>query len=254
MNRRLPFSRDSEAGKLPRQQEQEILATASKVFRTAFPNSERAGCPPPITLLSVVRKRCAASESERILEHMTCCSACFGEYEGLLRKERVSKTLRLLALCAALLITIGAAIWFNTFRGTRAVRPTEPLIVQNPPPPKPVPPTPVEIATVDLRNRSAVRGETDLTSGGLVVASLPAQPLDLSIYLPIGSEEARYEVAILRAEGNPLVTVRGSATLQNRRVTMQLRTDLTGLAPGRYLLGVRKGSFQWAYYPVALVK
>ena len=124
MNRRLPFSRDSEAGKLPRQQEQEILAAASKVFRTAFPNSERAGCPPPITLLSVVRKRCEAGESERILEHMTCCSACFGEYEALLRKERVSRNLQLLTLCAVLVITIGAAIWFNVFRSAPAVRPS----------------------------------------------------------------------------------------------------------------------------------
>jgi hypothetical protein len=254
VNRRLPFSRDSEAGKLPRQQEQEILAAASKVFRTAFPNSERAGCPPPITLLSVVRKRCAASEGERILEHMTCCSACFGEYEGLLRKERVSRTLRVLALCAALLITVGAAIWFNGFRGASPVRPSEPLTVQKAPPPTPVPPTPVQIATVDLRNRSTVRGETGPTSGDLVVASLPAQPLDLTIYMPIGSEESRYEVAILRAEGNPLVAVGGSATLQNRKVTMQLRIDLTGLAPGRYLLGVRKSNFRWAYYPIALAK
>ena len=254
MNRRLPFSRDSEAGKLPRQQEQEILAAASKVFRTAFPNSERAGCPPPITLLSVVRKRCEAGESERILEHMTCCSACFGEYEALLRKERVSRNLKLLTLCAVLVITIGAAIWFNVFRSAPAVRPSEPLVVQKAPPPTPTPPTPFEIATVDLRNRSTVRGETGSTSGDVVVASLPARPLDLTIYLPIGSEEGRYQVAILRAEGNPLVAVGGSATLQNRKVTLQLRTDLTGFAPGRYLLGVRKGNFRWAYYPIVLAK
>ena len=95
---------------------------------------------------------------------------------------------------------------------------------------------------------------TGPTSGDVVVASLPARPLDLSIYLPIGSEEGRYEVAILRAEGNPLVAVGGSATLQNRKVTLQLRTDLTGFAPGRYLLGVRKGNFRWAYYPIALAK
>jgi len=137
VNRRLPFSRDSEAGKLPRQQEQEILAAASKVFRSAFPNSERAGCPPPITLLSVVRKRCEAGESERILEHMTCCSACFGEYEALLRKERVSRNLQLLTLCAVLVITIGTAIWFNIFRSAPAVRPPEPLVVQKAPPPTP---------------------------------------------------------------------------------------------------------------------
>jgi len=254
VNRRLPFSRDSEAGKLPRQQEQEILAAASRVFRTAFPNSERAGCPPPITLLSVIRKRCEAGESERILEHMTCCSACFGEYEALLRKERVSKNLQLLTLCAVLVITIGATIWFNVFRSAPAGRPPEPLVVQKAPPPTPAPPTPVEIATVDLRNRSTVRGEAGSTPGDVVVASLPAQLLDLTIYLPIGSEEGRYQVAILRAENNPLVAVGGSAILQNRKVALQLRTDLTGFAPGRYLLGVRKGNFRWAYYPIALAK
>ncbi len=252
MNPRLPISRDSEAGKLPRQQENEFLAAASKVFRTAFPNSERAGCPSQTALRSVARKECEAGEGERILEHMTCCSVCFGEYEALLRKERVSRSLKLLTLCAALVITIGAAIWFNTFRGAPTVRPSEPSIVQNAPSPTSTPPKPVEVATVDLRNQSAVRGESGSNSAAVVVASLAAQPLDLSIYLPIGSEEARYEVAILRAEGNPLVAMSGSATLQNRRVTMQLRTDLTGLAPGRYLLGVRKGSFQWAYYPIAL--
>ena len=254
MNRRLPVSRDSEAGKLPRQQEQEILAAASKVFRTAFPNSERAGCPAQTTLRSVVRKRCEAGEGERILEHLTCCSTCFREYENLLRKEKVSRNLKLLTLCAALVITIGAAIWFNGFRSAPAVRPSEPLVVQNAPPPTPAPPTRVEIATVDLRNRSAVRGETGSTSGDVVVASLPAQPLDLTIYMPIGSEEGRYEVAILRDEGNPLVPGGGSATLQNRKVTMQLRIDLTGLAPGRYLLGVRKASYRWAYYPIALAR
>ncbi len=254
MNRRLPVSRDSEAGKLPRQQEHEILAAASNVFRTAFPNSERAGCPAQTTLRSVVRKRCEAGEGERILEHLTCCSTCFREYENLLRKEKVSRNLKLLTLCAALVITIGAAIWFNGFRGASPVRPSEPLIVQKAPPPTPAPLRPVEIATVDLRNRSAIRGETGSTSGDVVVASLPTQPLDLTIYLPIGSEEGRYQIAFLRVEGNPLVTVGGSATLQNRKVTMQLRIDLTGLAPGRYLLGVRKANFRWAYYPLALAK
>lgn len=254
MNPRLSISRDSDAGKLPRQQENEFLAAASKVFRTAFPNSERAGCPPQTALRSVVRKQFEAGEGERILEHITCCSACFGEYESLLRKERVSRTLKLLALCAALVITIGAAIWFNTFRGASIVRPPAPIIVQKAPPPTPVPLAPIEIAAVDLRNQSAVRGETGSTSGTVVVASLPAQRLDLTIYMPIGSEEGRYEVAILRAEDNPLVAVGGSASLQNRKVTMQFRIDLTGIAPGRYLLGVRKTGFRWAYYPIVLAR
>ena len=253
MNRRLQVSRDSEAGKLPRQQEHEILAAASKVFRKAFPNSERAGCPAQTALRSVVRKRCEAGEGERILEHITCCSACFGEYEGILRKEKVAKNLKLLTLCATLVITIGAAIWFKALRDAPIVSPSAPVIVQAPPP-TPVPPKPFEVATVDLRNRSAVRGENGAPADDVVVASLPAQPVDLSVYLPIGSEEGRYEVAILRAGNNPLIAIGGSATLQNRKITLQLRTDLTGFTPGRYLLGVRKGNFRWAYYPIAVAK
>jgi hypothetical protein len=171
-----------------------------------------------------------------------------------LRKEKVSRNLKLLTLCAALVITIGAAIWFNGFRGASPVRPSEPLIVQEAPPATPTPPRPLEVAIVDLRNRSPVRGESSTSSGDIVVASLPAQPLDLSIYLPIGSEEGRYDVAILHAEGNSLVAMSGSATLQNRKVTLRLRTDLTGFVPGRYLLGVRKANFRWTYYPLALAK
>ena len=254
MKRRFQVSRDSEAGKLPRQQEQELLAAASKVFRSTFPNSERTGCPPETALRSVVRKRCETGEGERILEHLTCCSACFGEYEGLLRKEKVAKNLKLLTLCAALVITIGVAIWFNAFRGASIVRPPEPVIVQEAPPPTPVPPKAIEVATIDLRNRSTVRGESGAPGDDVAVASLPAQPVDLTIYLPVGSEEGRYEVAILRTGENPLIAIGGSATLQNRKVTLQLRTDLTGFAPGRYLLGVRKGTFRWAYYPIVLAK
>ena len=255
MNPRLPISRDSDAGKLPQQQENEFLAAASKVFRTAFPNSERAGCPPQTALRSVVRKQCEAGEGERILEHLTCCSACFGEYESLLRKERVSRSLKLLTLCATLVITIGAAIWFNTFRGASIVRPPGPVVVQTTPSTQPVAPRLFEVATVDLRNRSAVRGENGPPGEDVVVASLPARLVDISIYLPIGSEEGRYDVAILRTgDNNPLVAVSGTANLQNRKVTLQLRTDLTGFGPGRYLLGVRKGNFRWAYYPIAVAK
>ena len=254
MKPRLPVSRDSEVGKLPPQQENEFLAAASKLFRTAFPNSERAGCPSDTALRSLVRKQCDASEGESILEHLTCCSPCFGEYEGLLRKERASRNLKLLALCAALFITIGAAIWFNAFRGAPVVQPSKPLIVRPAPPPAPPPPKAFEVAAVDLRNRSPVRGENGPPSGDVMVASLPARPVDLSIYLPIGSEEGRYDVAILHAEGDSLVAMSGSATLQNRKVTLHLRTDLTGFVPGRYLLGVRKANFRWTYYPLALAK
>jgi hypothetical protein len=84
------------------------------------------------------------------------------------------------------------------------------------------------------------------------VASLPAKPLELSVYLPIGSEEGQYDVQILRPVEAPSVTVAGSAVFENRTLVLRLRADLTGLTPGRYRLGLRKGNFRWAYYEVSV--
>lgn len=236
--------------KLPRRREQEFIAAAARVFRTGFPNPERTGCPTQGGLQSVARKERGSVESQNILEHLTCCSQCFAEYEGLLRKERASKSLRILALCASLLITVGLAVWFYAFRGAQGIRQPKPVIVQKEP--RQAPPTPFEVALVDLRNRSPVRGEQGSSSDSTVVASLPTRRLDLSVYLPIGSEEGQYEIQILRATQNPLVTLSGSGTLKDHNVVLRFRADLAGFAPGRYLLAVRKGNFRWTYYPIAL--
>jgi len=188
-----------------------------------------------------------------VLEHLTCCSPCFAEYERLLRRDKFSKNLKILALCASLLITVGLAVWFYAFRGEQGLRQTEPAIVQKEPPPQ-APPTPFEVALVDLRNRSPVRGEQGTPSDRNVVTSLPTRRLDLSIYLPIGSEEGQYEIQILREAETPLVALRGSATFKDHNVVLRLRTDLMGLDPGPYLLGLRKANFQWTYYPIALAR
>ena len=189
-----------------------------------------------------------------MLEHLTCCSPCFAEYERLLRSDRLSKNLKILALCASLLITVGLAVWFYAFRRrARASTTSSPRSFRRSRPPQ-APPTPFEVALVDLRNRSPVRGEQGPPPDGTVVASLPTRRLDLSVYLPIGSEEGQYEIQILREAETPLVALSGSATLKDHNVVLRLRTDLTELEPGRYLLGVRKANFRWTYYPIALVR
>lgn len=252
------MSRTPAPDTLPRRQEAALIAAAAGVFRTGFPNPERIGCPPQEMLHSVARKGRSPAETESILEHLTCCSPCFTEYERLVHKERVSKNLKILALCASLLITVGLAIWFYASRGEQGIREPEPTIVQQPPPvaeqpaPPPVPPIQYEVAVVDLRNRAPVRGEQQPAEAEDVVASLPTRPLELSVYLPVGSEEGQYEIQILREADSPLVTARASATFEDRNVVLRLKADLTGLTPGRYLLGLRKGSFPWMYYPISV--
>jgi len=250
VNPRVPNSQALEG--LPRRQEADLIAAAARIFRTGFPNPERSGCPSQAALQSAA-KRGSSAENEGVLEHLTSCSPCFMQYEQFLQKERVSKNLRLLALCASVLITIGLGAWFFASSGTPTNRPPEPKIVQKETPPAQPPPVQYEIAVVDLRNRSSVRGEQPSTSDE-VVATLPTRPLDLSVYLPIGSDAGQYEIRIAREAQSPLVNARGSATLENRIMVMRTRADLTGLSPGRYLLGVRKGEFRWMSYTVILLK
>ena len=123
MNRRIPMSPTSTPEGLPRQRETQLIAAAARVFRTGFPNTDRSGCPTQEALQSVSRKTRGSVESEAVLEHLTCCSPCFAEYERLLRRDRLSKNLKILALCASLLITVGLAVWFYAFSGKQGLRP-----------------------------------------------------------------------------------------------------------------------------------
>lgn len=237
---------------LSREQEAQFIAAAARVFRSGFPNPRRSGCPSPEVLRAATRKKHGGEDREIVFEHLTCCSPCFADYEGLLRMEKLSRNLKLLALCASLLITVGVALWLYGRPGQEGPRQPEPKVVQQPPAPQPAPPIQYEVAVVDLRNRAPVRGEQQPAPGESVVAALEARPLELSVYLPIGSEESSYELQILRPGETPLLSSTGSAVLEQRNVVLRVRTDLTGLPPGGYLLGIRKSTFPWTYFPITL--
>ena len=169
-----------------------------------------------------------------------------------MRREKVWRNAKLLALCASVLITVGLAIWFYTFRAAPDRRIPEPTVVQQEPAPRQAVPNEFEIAMLDLMNQSPVRGDQPPTPAA-DVASLPARRLALSVYLPIGSEEGEYEMQILRNADPPLVTQKGTASLHDQNVIVQIRTDLTGISPGRYLLRLRRANFGWRYYPLSII-
>jgi hypothetical protein len=247
VNTRRPNSPESAISGLSRETEARLIAAAARVFRTGFPNAERSGCPPREALKAVARKR-PTVETDGVLEHLTCCSPCFAQYEQFLANERSSKSLRLLALCASVVLTVGLAVWFFASR-TAPILP-EPQIakpITPPPPPK----IEYQLASIDLRNRAPVRGEQSATADA-VVATLRRQPLDLRVYLPVGSESGDYHFQIGREAAAPIISTSGTAKLENRSVILRIQADLRDLAPGRYILGIRKGSFRWMYYPLTV--
>ena len=242
----------SSSGKFSPQMEAQLLAAAARIFRTDFPNAERTGCPAREALRSVARKAAGDSEYRNVIDHVTCCSPCFAEYERLLHREKTWRNTKLLALCATLLITAGLATWFYAFRADRNQRAPEPTVVKEGPAPRQAAPIEFEVAVLDLRNRSPVRGDRQPDPAD-DVASLPARRLELSVYLPIGSEEGEYEMQILLEADSPLMSQKGPASLRDQNVVVQIRTDLTGISSGRYLLRLRRATFGWRYYPVTLV-
>ena len=251
MNPRVPISVTSSSEKLPPRLEAQLLAATARILRTGFPNAERTGCPPQQTLQVVARKATSDIESRNVVDHLTCCSPCFTEYERLMRREKAWRNTKLLALCASVLITVGLAVWFYAFRAGPDRRIPEPTVAQKEPVPRQAIPNEFEIAVLDLRNQSPVRGDQPPTPGA-DAASLPARRLALSVYLPIGSEVGEYEMQILRETETPLVSQEGTAKLENENVVVHVRADLTRLASGRYMLRLRRASFSWRYYPVVL--
>ena len=251
MNPRVPISVTSSPEKLPSKLEAQILAATARILRTGFPNAERTDCPSREALQALARKAASDVESQIVTDHLTCCSPCFAEYERLMRRERIWRNTKLLALCASVIITVGLAVWFYAFRVGPDRRTPEPTVVQKEPVPRQAIPNEFEIAVLDLRNQSPVRGDQPPTPS-TDVPSLPARRLALSVYLPIGSEVGEYEMQILRETETPLVSQDGTAKLENENVVVHVRADLTRLASGRYLLRLRRASYSWRYYPVVL--
>ena len=245
------MSATSSSEKFSSQMEAQLLAAAARILRTDFPNAERTGCPVGAALRSVARKAAGDGESRNVLDHLTCCSPCFVEFERLLHREKVWKSTKLLALCATLLITAGLATWFYGFRAGGNQREPEPPVAKEGPLPRQIVPDEFAVAVLDLRDRSPVRGDQQPTPND-DVATLPARRLELSVYLPIGSEEGDYEMQILRDPDSPLVTKTGTASLRDQNVVVTIRADFTGVSSGRYLLRLRRETFGWRYYAVTV--
>ena len=103
---------------------------------------------------------------------------------------------------------------------------------------------------LDLRGQSPWRSEEGKKPGP--PRELQRKRLELSIYLPLGSKPGNYEVKILRNLDTPLVSAAGTARIENGNTVLNITADLSGLAAGVYLVGVRLPPWDWTYYPVVL--
>lgn len=185
-----------------------------RFYQTANPNPSREGCPGRAVLERLANHSLPGDHPARA--HLGGCSPCFVEFSDLQEKWRRRR--RLIgatgAVAASLLVAAFLVRPHSHENGMAAV--------------------------LNLEGESVVRGSE---SGREQLQRLPLSDLDLSIYLPVGSEPGLYEVAVEGGAASSATSVEGRAEVNSAGLTLlRARLDLRGSEPGARQLLVRRKS------------
>jgi hypothetical protein len=229
----------------------ELLDFARTYLSESFPNPERQGCPPDGALRSLAVNPNLSETT--VTEHLASCSPCFVRYSELLAElksqtvaEEKSPWRRLSAwpkthpvltgalVACAVVIAIVAGILLTRLRQPNS----SPVEVHNAPGHEP---TVKQVAvyspfSIDLSRVSPIRGSRNPSTESLRVR-VPNSMLDLTLILPLGSEERTYRVTL--KDGTKTVWSKTvQARLSHGQVLIRFDADLTQLAAGHYDLDV----------------
>ena len=209
-----------------------IKAYQRVVLGGGFPNPERAGCPGNEILRAMAFRKLGVDQVNDWIEHLGTCSPCFREYTELRRQVVWRRRAAYLSIAAAIIVVLSLG-WWRWRSGSQTVITARNHIV------------------ADIRSPLVLRGDQGPGKGPLVFQKGFD---DVTFYFPEGSRAGTYEVAILGQEfGEPLTRASGTATIESRMTTMNVTLDLSRIAPGYYLVGIRPLGTEWSYYP-AIVK
>jgi hypothetical protein len=205
----------------------------------AYPNPERKGCPGAETIRALANKELA--HGHPAWEHVWKCSPCFAEFRELrdarLAKERSVRQKRiayLSAITAIILICLGGALaLFLSNRNRIAPRPPETAT-------KPTPSTityPAAVLNLEGTLRSTEKGGSGNQPG---IQRLPRRAVELTVYLPRGSEDGNYEFELLDSHNGVLLSAMGNAKIERGLTRFIVVVDLLKVSPGIYTVRSRR--------------
>jgi len=220
---------------------EEFRDIIQQTILTKFPNPERKGCPGSPVLKELANRPRPVRDAA--WEHVLNCSPCYQEFLELRAQvKRARRSLvarrRLMVSGVAAVLVIAAAV--TTYEATHRKNPS---VTQTD--------GPFQAAALDLKDRSVARGEAGHPSRTEPLI-LPPKRLDLTIYLPVGSESGIYQVQLLKKIDEPLMTLTGEARIEHGNTVLRAPIDLTHVAPGAILIGLRQPPSDWTYYPVTI--
>ena len=206
--------------------EKRILDVLSQGLATEFPNPDRVGCPGSAVLEGIASHKIPLSEAEKWLDHLGSCTPCFQDFKAIKRKLRARRGFRFGGGLAILLAALG--LWLLLRLQHTSVR--------------------NEIAVLDLRNYSSERGESSPSNQPPL--DIPRTTKHLTLYLPVGSKEGNYDLALLGATGDEVLRATATARLEDHVVVLRADVDLGPVRPGSYSLGIRQAGLEWTRFPI----
>lgn len=225
-----PAGSSQDQKELSTTQEEKLLRSAKELFLNEFPNPERKGCADSGTIKAMAFGKLSGERASLWWAHFATCSPCTREFAAFQLQAKAARNIRIgVGIAASILLAVGIVTWL-AMQG-RIFGP-EPL------------PT-YESSTLDLRTMSLVRGGSTPSGAPL---DLPRRRLALSIYLPTGTEPGAFEVEVTQEPEKPILTAFGSVNLRDYIAVLDVKLDLTDLAPGSYLLAIREKDWDWNYY------
>jgi hypothetical protein len=107
-----------------------------------------------------------------------------------------------------------------------------------------------QAAVLDLRNRSLSReGESHPIQPPLEIARKASRVV---VYLPFGSSDGPYELAISARDGDAVFAGNGTAKLKDGLTSMSVKINLDAARPGLYVIKLRKAGTQWTSYSLSV--
>ena len=216
-----------------KEEEKRLREAGKRYFSTAFPNPERVGCPPQEILKAMALRQYDREKAKQWDEHMSRCSPCFNDYVAFREQAKRSPRYRVIGSVAAVVVLgLAVAIWlWSQLNHLR--RPLQ-----------------FVAAAVDLGKWPVTRGPERNPRPPVELAK---RPLDLTFYLPVGSQPGQYEIQVFKEPGQPIWSGEGEAHLENHRATLHMKVDLSNWKRGQYILAFRPKGWDWTYGPL-LVK
>ena len=225
----------------------ELLAFARFYLSEAFPNPERTGCPPDDTLRLLAFRPLESEKS--VGEHLTYCSPCFNAYMAHLaearakaiqrqRIHRITWIRRCAAFGVAAILVVAAYLFVSKRRTALIVAPRTPAPITAPRTTDQTQATAIYVPLViDFSNVSPTRGAKQVFEAAAPQIIPSWSPLDLSLRLPLGSEERLFSIT-LRAGRHIVWSEAAQAHRQNGDTLLRVHADFRDIPTGRYNLQV----------------